>query len=157
MPQPRFIQLRGELRRVQLACTAHAKFAHGEHSQQYDEIGDQVLLQLVEPTKKHGPGIVRFAREKVDELAHRDHTRRVDRREYESAHGVRNDDTAAGPGIEAEDPLDPDNDGNQRQDDENAAQLPDERFPGSSLGVRPYSNQLVQTLPQTEQYKQCYE
>ncbi|HEY6457179.1 MAG TPA: hypothetical protein VIY90_18040 [Steroidobacteraceae bacterium] len=79
----------------------------------------------------------------------------MNRREYESADRVCDDDTAAWTRIQAEHPLDSDYDRNQRQDYKNAAQLPDALLPESDTKV--VTNKLVQTLPQTQQYKHGYE
>jgi hypothetical protein len=62
-----------------------------------------------------------------------------------------NDDASARPRVETKALFHSDDEWAQRQDDQNAAQLTDERFPGRNRRAGPQSDQVVQTVVETDQ------
>ena len=64
---------------------------------------------------------------------------------------MRNHDAAARAPVEAKALFHSDDEWAQRHDDQHAAQLPDERLPGRNRRAGPQSDQLIQTVVETEQ------
>src|SRR5437879_3277434 len=67
------------------------------------------------------------------------------------------DDATTRARVKMKPPFHADDNRNQRQDDQNAAQLPDERLPGRDRRAGPRSDQLVEALVAAEQYRQRQE
>src|ERR1700689_107801 len=119
-----------ELRGAQIAGAPEPKFAIRKDDHQDYDIGDEISLQLVEGLNRQTVEAVLLADNGVNQLSKQQDTRDMQRRKYQRRSHVRNDDAPAWMGIQSKMRLEAHHQGNEREDDDDAAEFPDQRLPG---------------------------
>src|SRR5277367_1832307 len=122
-----------ELRGAQITGAPDLKFAVGEDDHQDHDIDDQISLQLEEALNDQAIEAIVLADYGVDRLSQQQNTRDMQRRKYQRRTQVRNDDAPAWMGIQAKMRLEAHHQRDEREDDEDAAELPDHRLPAGDI------------------------
>src|ERR1700730_4492661 len=129
MLQARLAEIGGEFRSPQIGAAPDLKLADRKDDDQYAEISDEVFLEFVESPDRQIAGVIVLSRNCVGQIAQYQHARDMQRRERQCRAQVRGDDAPSRMRIQPKTALEAHDEGDEREDDDHAADLPDHRLP----------------------------